>query len=480
MTVPQMGGLPSSFYGLLGEKEAEVAGPTRAEEVAAVMARVRRLINAQAPQAQFLDAMKVRRYLLYGGAAGPGKSHILRWALLWMHLSWWADGVEDVRTMLACENYPTLIDRQVSRIKREFPGWLGRVRESRTDGLGFYIDERYGGGSIALRNLDDPAKYASSEYAAIGVDELTKNVRQTFDDLRFRLRWPGISHNPFLAATNPGSIGHAWVKKLWVDRDFSGDDQKLDPAWFELIRALPKDNPYLDDTYWETLNSLPPAMRRAMLDGDWGAFAGQVFSEWREDLHICKPFDVPAGWERWTATDYGYSAPFCTLWFARDPESGRVYVYRELYAAGWKPSRQAIEIRAREKDEMVARHIADPSMWAKAPFTVGDSIAWEYQDEGINLEKANNDRLAGVAWVHEALAFNELPSGRLLRPPLLQVFSTCENLIRTLPALPYDPHRVEDVDTHAEDHAYDCLRYGLAIEFDRDVVPTGLHSDVIW
>lgn len=436
--------------------------------------RVDEVINPLPKQQEFFDAIfkRKRRYVLYGGAAGPGKSYSLRWAMVKLHLWWAQQGITDVRTGLFCEDYPTLRDRQIVRMKREFPRWLGEVRETRDEGLGFFLSPAYGGGYVALRNLDDPSKYASSEFAAIGVDELTKNDKQTFDDLRFRLRWPGVSYTPFLGGSNPGSIGHGWVKKLWIDGDFSGEDENLKAEWFEFIRALPRDNPYLDESYWEQLHSLPKAMRRAMEEGDWDVFAGQVFSEWRQNLHVVEPFTIPPEWTRWTATDYGFVDPFCTLWFARSPDKKELYVYREAYQTGQRAQIQARIVKRWSEGERIDMHAADPSMWAKREGLAGDTLADEYLRAGVKLEKANNDRLTGWNAVHEALSWKELPgeqaAGRIIKAPRLRVFSTCKNLIRTLPALPYDSIRVEDVDTDAEDHAADALRYGVMVERQRD------------
>ena len=434
---------------------------------------IRDLIRPLPSQARFLDALQQYEYILFGGAAGPGKSYVLRWALIELQLEWAAQGHRDVRVGLFCEDYPSLMDRQINRIKREFPPWLGILKESRDEGFAFHLDVEYGGGIIALRNLADPAKYASAEFAAIAVDELTKNSRQTFDDLRFRKRWPGIEHSPFLAASNPGSIGHAWVKKLWVDRDFSGDDSRFDPDSFLFIPARAGENPYLPQSYWDTLNSLPTDMRRAMLEGDWNVFAGQVFSEWRHDLHVCRPFLIPPDWTRWVAIDYGFAAPFCGLWFARNHDDGTIYVYRELYETDLSAREQARRIRLASGNERIRLYAADPSMWARREgradaipkgirATMGTSVADDYASEGIHLSRADNNRRDGLSWVHEALAWSVEPR-RLIKPPRLQVFESCANLIRTLPTLPYDRINTEDVDTDAEDHAYDALRYGLGV-----------------
>ena len=434
-------------------------------------------------QLEALKAMYRHEYLLYGGAAGPGKSRFLRNALVELHFYWASQGIINVTTGLFCESYPALKDRQITKIASEFPLWLGELKDSQAHGWGFHFRARWGGGMIALRNLDDPAKYASAEFAAIAVDELTKNDRQTFDDLRFRKRWPGIEHSPFIAASNPGSIGHGWVKQLWVDRDFSSDDNaRFDPNSFVFIKALPRDNPYLPQSYWDTLNSLPEAMRRAMLEGDWDVFSGQVFTEWRRDIHVARPFAIPADWQRWVAIDYGFVNPFCALWFARSPNQERVVIYRELYASGYSAQSQAAWIRSTSADERIRLALGDPSMWARREGhtdiqpsgrrqTVGGSYADEYGPEwsgwGVPLLKANNNRVGGKNWVHQALAYEISQGGALVIPPLLQVFPNCVNLIRTLPQLVYDKRDPEDVDTQGEDHAYDALRYGLGYHYDR-------------
>jgi hypothetical protein len=425
---------------------------------------IRELINPLPSQERFLNEMYRREYLLFGGAAGPGKSYILRWAAVEILLYWASQGHSGVRVGLFCEDYVALKDRQVSRMEREFPRWLGSVRNTVKEGLGFYMNEEYGGGTISLRNLDDPAKYASSEFAAIFVDELTKNPRQTFEDLRFRKRWPGIAHSPFAAGSNPGSIGHSWVKQLFVDRDFSGDNSLIDPDSVAFIPARAGENPYLPSSYWELLNSLPEAMRRAMLDGDWTIFAGQVFyHEWREELHVIEPFSIPPDWPRWVAVDYGFASPFCALWLTKHADD--LYAYREMYAAGWSAGEQAKRINAASQAERISLYVGDPSMWAKREKTVGESLAGEYLQQGITLRKANNDRLAGLNAIREMLQWKELPGppARVIKPPRLRFFSNCRNTIRTLPSLPYDTVRTEDVDTDAEDHPYDALRYGVMV-----------------
>ena len=195
---------------------------------------------------------------------------------------------------------------------------------------------------------------------------------------------------------------------------------------------------------------------------------GKAFPEWRRDVHVCDPFPIPAEWPKFRAVDYGYGVPFCCLWGARSPW-GQVVVYRELYGAGVVDVEQARRIGAASKlDRNIRRSVGDPSMWtAHHNGYLVTSPAAAYADTGVELEKAANERLVGKMRVHDLLYWD--PDSA----PMLQVFSTCGNLIRTLPKLPTDPHDPEDVDTTAEDHAYDALRY-LAMVMDLEFNSAGL------
>jgi hypothetical protein len=410
-------------------------------------------------------ALVEHRYLLYGGARGGGKSRFMRQALVrWLIETWQITGLREIRVMLACETYPDLRDRQITKIKSEFPRWLGSLRDTKEDGLCFRLADEFGGGVIALRNLDDPSKYQSAEFAVIAIDELTKIQRETFDILRGSLRWPGINHTLFLGATNPGGRGHAWVKQLWIDRSFPVE---LRPRAHEFVfvQSLPADNPYLDKSYWDELNSLPEQLRKAWVDGDWTVFSGMAFPTWDETVHVIDPILLPAYWPRKRAVDWGYAAPFGCLWLCKDPNTGRIYIYREAYEAMLSDRQQANLIKElTDPDERILKTFADPSMWGRKSKRdengkdVTTTSADEYLSCGIMLTQADNDRLGGKRKID-----------RLLMPlldglPGLQVFRDCKNFIRTVPYLAYDEHNIEDVDTKQEDHLYDCLRYGLTDE----------------
>lgn len=264
------------------------------------------------------------RYVLYGGSRGPGKSFWLRWILLRLLLRWAAEGLRGVQVMLGCENYPSLKDRQVSKIEMEFPAWLGEVRESKAHGLGYHLRPAYGGGVILLRNLDDPSKYMSAEFAAIGIDELAKNPERTFHVLRGSLRWPGIDRPRFIAASNPAAN---WVRDYWIEHRLPEELQPLADE-FAFVAGLPDDNPYLPESYWAELESLPGALRQAWRYGDWYAgVEGLVFDTFSDENVTDDepepelPFEI--------AIDDGYTDPRATLFIQR--QGARVLVFDELY-----------------------------------------------------------------------------------------------------------------------------------------------------
>lgn len=412
------------------------------------------LASFQAKQLEAQEALNNCKYLLYGGAAGGGKSYWLRWMAVRLLMYYFAKyNIRGVRVGLFCEDYPALKERHLSKISFEFPEWIGKSYSDHKDhGRCFILNGAFGGGVLVFRNLDDPSKYLSSEFAAVLVDELTKNKRDIFDFLVMRLRWPGIPDTKFLAATNPGEIGHGWVKKLWINKDFSNENH--DPNDFNFIQSLYSDNKYIDASYEKQLGSLPDNLRRAYKDGDWDVFAGQYFTEFRRDIHVCDPFQIPDNFPVFGGLDYGYTAPSAALWCAYDRSFDTVYVYDELYEPGLVYEDLGREIKDKSKRKI--RFYADPALWAKKD---QPKSGYDELKNSITLSKANNSRVTGANLLRKRLkSFN----GRAK----LVIFSNCKNLIRTLPELVHCNRNPEDVDTNGEDHAYDALRYAVSTFFE--------------
>lgn len=403
-------------------------------------------------------ATYTHRYVLYGGARGGGKSKFLRWWLLdFLIYHFNVYGLRNVRVMLACETYRDLADRQLTKIRTEFPPWLGRMKETKEDGLAFFLNPSLGGGIIALRNLDEPEKYQSAEFAAIGVDELTKNPLSVFNILRGSLRWVGIPHTVFLGTTNPGGVGHGWVKSYWIDKVFPKElRDKADE--FIFIPSLPADNPNLDKTYWDELNSLPPELAKAWVEGRWDMFSGQAFPTFSRADHVIMPVAPEETWTKMRGIDWGKANPWCCLWGMKDPLTGRVIIYRELYEKELADNIQARKIVDNTTlDERISVSYADPALWQRKEVKgIISSTADEYRDNGVVLTRGDNDRLSGKRKIDRLLM--DLPDGR----PGLLITSDCPNLIREMENLVYSKSRPEDVDTEGSDHAYDALRYLLS------------------
>lgn len=398
-----------------------------------------------------------------------------------MLIDWASRGFKNVRVMLACEDYPALKDRQITKIRSEFPEWLGTLSENQVEGYSFRLRDEYGGGIIALRNLDDPSKYASSEYACCAVDELTKNPEGIFGQLRSILRWPGLSDVKFIAGTNPGGVGNAWVKRIWVDKDFDENETEADK--FAFVQAFATDNPFITPEYMQQLRSLPPALRKAYLEGSWDTFEGQWADEWREDLHVCDPFPIPATWRKARAGDHGRTAPTAWNWFAVD-ENGDVWVYREYHRTGVDAdvNAQAVAL-ASATDLQDGRYwftVMDSACWSKHG---GETIAEIYERNGVIAEPSSKDRSAGAALFHEYLRWKTpeavfrrekklspdaplptgctLDKGFVIHSPKIRFFRNCVKTIQTIPTLVMDEHDPETPDSSGADHHYDEITYFL-------------------
>ena len=204
------------------------------------------------------------------------------------------------------------------------------------------------------------------------------------------------------------------------------------------------------------LNSLPEDLKRAWLYGDWDVFSGRAFRTFARSTHVIQPIDIPDYWTRFVGIDSGYRAPFCALFGARNPDNGRVIIYKELYETNLTDRMQARKIMDISDDrEKKAMRFADPSMWVAKTQNEVTSSAIIYAENGCYSRKGDNDRINGKRKVDRLLM--NLEDGK----PGLLVFENCYNLIKQLTNLVYDKYHPEDVDSSMEDHAYDALRYLL-------------------
>lgn len=434
---------------------------------------LKKWLNYQPRQEEFLRAVMEHRRVLFGGAKGPGKSYALRGNLVALHLMWAGMGYKNVKSGLFCESYTSLQDRHMA-VMEYWPSEMGELRRDSKAGLGFFFTPLFGGGAILLRNITQAgtmknasSRYKSAEFAAIAIDELTEIAeRKTMEILVSSLRWPGISDTKFLAATNPDGIGMEWVRELWIEHKYPTTYKKAGiDKQFYFVPALPKDNQYLDKTYWEDLRAQDPDIQKAWIEGDWYVFSGRAFKHFDREVHVVDYFKPPDTWNKWTSHDYGLSAPYVALWFAKDPETGRIVVYKELQEVLESDALQARKIVTEcEERELYGRHWADPHFWDSRPDSsnIGmlTSAADVYRSEGLYLTKGNNDRQSGKRTISSLLM--NLPDGR----PGLIITKNCRNVIRNLSNLQHDPSNPEDVYTtnKADDHAYDALRYGLSGE----------------
>lgn len=400
---------------------------------------------------------------MYGGAAGGGKT-----AAIVAEAVTYALEYPKARIYIFRKTIPELKQSVVPEIYKQCADYINYSK-----GMTYNSQDRVfnfqNGSIIQLAYLETPQdmfRYQSAEIHLLMLDELTHFTQEEYEYLKTRVRSTGNHPLRVMSATNPGNIGHAWVKQYFIDittpetiyTDENGNTRQFIPAKVS-------DHPIeaFRDTYTRQLSSLSnPDLKRALLLGDWDIFAGQAFNEWKRQTedgkpwHVIDPFSIPLHWVRWFAYDYGYNSFAAGLWLTRDPQSGRIYCYREFYAHEMAVSKQAELITMNDSAESVRLRLADPSIWKQhGNVETGENIAAIFEKARLIFQPANNDRIAGKNAIHEMLA--PAPDGI----PKLQIFSSCTNFIRTFPALPMDMNRPEDIDTRAEDHLYDCLRYGI-------------------
>lgn len=412
--------------------------------------------------------LDTHRHVAFGGARGGGKSWAIRTKACAL-----AERYPGIQMMIIRRTFPELKANHIRPFKRLLhigqPGCPVKYNESEK------LITFPNGSTILFGYCDteaDTDRYQGTEVDVLFLDEATQLTEQQIHDLNACVR--SVQGNMPLRTyytCNPGGRGHAYIKRLFVDRQYVGKEK---PEQYSFIQSLVYDNKVLLEAhpeYVDELENLPEARRKAWLYGDWNSFVGQVFVEWRDDpnhyqdrrwTHVIDDFPVDSSWKIYRSFDFGYAKPFSVGWYAVD-HVGKIYRIREYYGCTGEPNvglmltpqeiaRNIRDIESTDpnlKGKQISG-IADPAIWDKSH---GESIAEMMEQERIYFSPGDHARLAGKMQFHYRLAFD--PMGI----PMFYCFKSCRHFIRTIPILIYDEKKVEDIDTTLEDHIYDEARY---------------------
>ena len=402
-------------------------------------------------QEQFLRSL--RRRVCYGGARGGGKSWVVRAKATLLALNY-----PGIKIIILRRTYADLWQNHVLELRKLLEPDIATYRDSEK-AMVFPNGSRIRFGYCAAEA--DVLQYQGQEYDIMFLDEATQFTEYMYNCLVASNRGANEFPHRMYLTCNPGGVGHAWVKRLFIDKDYT---EAENPDDYEFIPAKVYDNTVLvdkDPEYVRMLETLPEDMRRAWLDGDWNVFAGQYFREWRDDIHIIDPIEIPGWWRRYFAMDYGLDM-LAGYWIAIDGE-GNGYVYREIYESGLIASDAAMRIKEANGDDKIEQWLAPPDLWNRRNDT-GRSVADIFMEQGIPLVKVDNDRINGWQDVHEWLKpmdSRDIITGDKTRIAGLRFFRNCKQVIRCLPMVQYDAHKPNDVATepHELTHAPDAIRY---------------------
>ena len=424
------------------------------------------------PQTDFLASTE--QEVLYGGSAGGGKSYAM---------------VADPVRYLNNPNARMLLVRRSTEELRELISVSKQLYPKAIPGIKFMERDKTwvapSGATLWMSYLDrddDVMRYQGQAFNWIGFDELTQwPTPYPWNYMRSRLRTTKASGLPLYmrATSNPGGPGHQWVKKTFIDPETpnksfwatdsdtgeviswpKGHTKEGEPLFKRrFIPANLFDNPYLadDGMYEANLLSLPEHQRRQLLEGDWDINEGAAFPEFNRKIHVVEPFDIPNNWPKFRACDYGYGSYTGVVWIAVAPDE-QLIVYREMYVSKVLATDLADMILETESEEKIRYGVLDSSLWHKRGDT-GPSLAEQMIVRGCRwrpADRSKGSRVAGKNEIHRRLQVDEFTE-----EPRMVIFDSCKNLISQLPAIPLDKNNPEDVDTKAEDHLYDALRYGV-------------------
>ncbi|MBT11845.1 MAG: terminase [Oceanospirillaceae bacterium] len=436
--------------------------------------------------------------LLYGGAAGGGKSHLMRIAAII-----WCSMIPGLQVYIFRRIREDLVKNHIEGPK----GFRAVLAPWVLSGFVSIVEDEirfWNGSKIYLchcKDEKDRFKYQGAEIHVLLMDELTHFTEVIYRFLRGRVRAVGLPELPeqykgmfprILCGSNPGNIGHHWVKSSFVDLCRDGKIQRMTDQEGGMLRqyipAKLSDNPSMaldDPGYRARLRGLgSAALVRAMEDGDWDIIDGAFFDCWDTKKHVLQPFTIPKHWLKFRAFDWGSAKPFSVGWWAVAADSyqhgdrviprGALVRYREWYGCqegkpntGLKLTAEQVAMGICEREtEEIDYSVADPAIFAEDG---GPSIAERMGAKEIYWKPADNKRVAGSGHVG---GWDQM-RGRLVgedEKPMIYCFSTCTHSIRTIPSLQHDPNKAEDLDTNSEDHAADEWRYAC---MSRPWLPTG-------
>lgn len=407
------------------------------------------LYDLQLKQRKFADTFV--KYRLYWGAKWGGKSYAMRAECVKQCLS-----APNVRWLALRRTFPEIQENMVIPMQMEVPLQLWEKV--------WNVFKFKNGSTLRFSHCNhfkDVLKYQGVEYDFICIEELTHWGEDEFKMLMSSLRTSrdGIVPN-FFGSTNPWWIWHAWVKRLFIDRDFNKWER---PENYAFIPAKVYDNQVIMETmpdYVEALDSLPEMERRAYRDGDWDVFKWQYFKDFRREIHTIEPVIPKNVKRRIIALDYWYSAPSAVYWMSLMSDD-TVIVYRELYQTELTYKQLALKIKAMTPElEKIDCIMVDPAIVNKRSETTWTSGSEEMAKVWLQVRWADNARIKGWTVLRQALQHKIDPNTQEITAQL-KITTNCENLIRTLPIMIHDETNIEDLNSAVEDHA--CFTWNMKV-----------------
>lgn len=403
-------------------------------------------LELSAKQKEFFDAKE--RYVLYGGARGGGKSWSVQHKAMLLGLEY-----PGIHILIMRRTFPELEKNHILPLQSILNGIATYKERTKT----FTFDDQKDPSMIFFGYCEsekDVLQYQGQEYDILFIDEATQMTEFQFETLKPIVRGTNNFPKRTYLTANPGGVGHAWVKRLFIDREYKKSEK---PEEYRFISAGVLDNFALmkaQPDYPETLASLPDDLKRAWLYGDWDVISGQFFTEWNPKQHVVMPFTIPNDWQKYFCMDYGLDMTAC-YWIAVAPD-GKEYVYRECCQDNLIVSEAAKMIKEHDDADITA-YYAPPDMWSRRNDT-GKSVAEIFSEYGIFLVRAKSDRATGWRNMKEHLHAKYDEHGDCV--PTLRVFSCCSKLIKNIPLAQFDKNNPDDMskDPHSITHYLDAIR----------------------